>query len=238
MRSTSILVVDHLPGARLAFGGIMADIGCRVTMVENGYQAVREVMHQHFDIIFIDVRMPGINGIQTCQEIRKLDSKAAVIMMTADPPEELVKEAIDEGGYTVVPPPFEAERLAALISELLHGKALVLLADDRLSEYSGLKAVLGAKYRAVTARDAAGCLEAVESGRYEIIFFALPPGAGDIELVERIKLSHGKAAVIRLTDCPEEDMVKRALTGGCYACIRKTADMSKILALARKGESE
>jgi two-component system response regulator HydG len=96
MGKTNILVVDDLRSMRLTLGGILEDKGHNVVTVEDGYQAIDAVKKKHFDAIFMDIKMPGINGVQTFREVKKIDPKAAVIMMTAYSVEDLVKEALEE----------------------------------------------------------------------------------------------------------------------------------------------
>ena len=97
MSKTNILVVDDIRSMRVTLGGILEDKGHNVVMVENGYQAIEAVKKTLFDVIFIDIKMPGINGVQTFREIKKIDRKAVVIMMTAYAVEDLRKEALEEG---------------------------------------------------------------------------------------------------------------------------------------------
>ncbi|MFQ6122336.1 MAG: response regulator, partial [Dehalococcoidales bacterium] len=64
-RKTNVLVVDDLQSIRLTLGGILEDEGYNVVTAENGYQAIEAVKKTHFDVIFMDIKMPGINGVQT-----------------------------------------------------------------------------------------------------------------------------------------------------------------------------
>ena len=119
MAKTNILVVDDLRSIRLNLGGILEDEGHNVVTVGNGYQAIEAVKKTHFDVVFMDIKMPGINGVQTFREIKKIDPKAAVIMMTAYSVEDLVREALEEGAYAILYKPFDIDRIIALIEDLL-----------------------------------------------------------------------------------------------------------------------
>src|SRR4030043_1636697 len=130
MSKTNILVVDDLRSMRLTLGGILEDKGHEVVTVENGYQAIEAVKKAHFDAIFMDIKMPGINGVQTFREIKKIDPRAAVVMMTAYSVEDLVKEAMEEGAYTIVYKPFDIDKIIALIKQLLLKGILILVVND------------------------------------------------------------------------------------------------------------
>jgi two-component system response regulator HydG len=116
---TNILVVDDLKSIRLTLSGLLGDEGYNVVMAEDGYQAIDIAKQAHFDFIFMDIKMPGINGVQTFREIKKINPEAVVIMMTAYSVEDLVREALGEGAYGVVYKPFDIEKIVGMIDSAL-----------------------------------------------------------------------------------------------------------------------
>ena len=134
LHAMSILVVDDLRNIRLTLSGILEDEGHQVATVEDGYQAINAVAEAHYDIIFMDIKMPGINGVQAFREIKKISPDTVVIMMTAYSVEDLVKEALEEGAYAVIYKPFEIEKIISIIQDLLKEKVLILLVDDQMPE--------------------------------------------------------------------------------------------------------
>jgi len=233
MEKINILVVDDLRSIRLTLGGILEDKGHNVVTVENGYEAIEATRETHFDVVFMDIKMPGINGVQTYREIKKIDPKAAVIMMTAYSVEDLVKEAMEEGAYAIVYKPFDIDRIIAIIGELLHGKILILVVDDQFGDRETLKGILEDKgYRVATARDGAEAIEMVKSRHYDIIFLDVRlPDMNGVETFEQVKKIDPEATVIMMTGYTEEDLVKRAITQGAYTCIYKPFDMEKVIGL-------
>jgi two-component system response regulator HydG len=230
MGKTNILVVDDLRSIRLALGGILEEKGYNVATAENGYQAIEAVRKAHFDVIFMDIKMPGINGVQTFREVKKIDSKAVVIMMTAYSVEELVKEALEEGAYAIVYKPFDIDKIVAIIEEVLN-YVLILVIDEQLADGERLKRILEDKgYRVATARNGSEAVEMVKSRHYDIIFLdaRLPDMAG-IETFERVKQTDPQATVIMMTNSTGEDLVKQAVSRGVYACIYKPFDAEKVI---------
>jgi DNA-binding NtrC family response regulator len=232
MGKTNILVVDDLRSIRLTLGGILEDKGHNVVTAENGYQAIEEVRKTRFDIIFMDIKMPGINGVQTFREVKKIDPKAVVIMMTAYSVEELVKEALEEGAYAVVYKPFDIDKIVAIIEDVLND-VLILVVDEQFAERERLKKILEDRgYRVATARNGAEAIEMVKSRHYDIIFLdARLADIDGVETFERVKQIDPKATVIMMTNSTEEDLVKRAVSQGAYACIYKPFDVEKAIAL-------
>ena len=233
MAETNILVVDDLRNIRLTLGGILEDKGHNVVTVENGYQAIEAVRETHFDVIFMDIKMPGINGVQTFREVKKIDPKAAVIMMTAYSVEDLVKEALEEGAYTIVYKPFDIDKIISLIDELLCEKTLILVVDDQFGDRETLKVILEDKgYRVATARDGTEAIEMVKERHYDIIFLDVRlPDMNGVETFEKVKEIDSEVVVIMMTGYTEEDLVKRAVSGGAYTCIYKPFDMEKVMEL-------
>jgi DNA-binding NtrC family response regulator len=115
----NILVVDDLKSIRLTLGGILEDEGYNVVMAENGYQAIEAAKQTPFDLIFMDIKMPGINGVQTFREIKRINPEVVVIMMTAYSVEDLVTEALEEGAYAVVYKPFDIESIVSIIESAI-----------------------------------------------------------------------------------------------------------------------
>ena len=110
-----ILVVDDQRGIRLTLSAIMEGQGYDVTQVEDGYQAIEAVTNTAFDLVFLDIKMPGINGVQSYREIKKLSPGSAVVMMTGFSVEDLVREALEEGANSVIYKPFQVEKVLRLV---------------------------------------------------------------------------------------------------------------------------
>ena len=229
---TSILVVDDLKSIRLTLGGILEDEGHNVVLAENGYQAIEEVKQTPFDLIFIDIRMPGINGVQTFREIKKINPKAVVIMMTAYSVEDLIKEALEEGAYAVVYKPFDIEKIVSIIESALR-KTLILIVDDSFADGETLKAILEERgYSVVTVSTGAEALVRVREKRFDIIFLDVRlPNMDGVELFEQVKAVDPEVAVIMMTGYSEEELVQKAISQGAYTCIYKPFDINRILTL-------
>ena len=110
-----ILVVDDQRGIRLTLSAIIEHQGYEVTEAEDGYQAIEAVTNNAFDLVFLDIKMPGINGVQSFREIKKISPGSAVVMMTGFSVEDLVSEALEEGARTVIYKPFQVDKVLSLV---------------------------------------------------------------------------------------------------------------------------
>ena len=77
----AILIVDDEPGVRSALGEVLRDEGYTVEAVESGEACLERLVEQEFDVVLLDVWMPGIDGLETLQRLRerKVDSQVVVI---------------------------------------------------------------------------------------------------------------------------------------------------------------
>jgi len=74
-----------------------------------------------FDVILMDIKMPGMNGVETLKEIKMIRPDVTVVMMTAYAVEDLIKEAQREGAYGVLHKPLDVEKMIGLIEGLREG---------------------------------------------------------------------------------------------------------------------
>ena len=112
---TNVLIVDDDKGIRFTLEGIIDDEGYMVRGAEDGYQAIELVKEIDFQWVFMDIRMPGINGVETYLEIKKISPNSRVVMMTGFSVEELVTQALEEGVFAVLYKPLPVEQVLDIL---------------------------------------------------------------------------------------------------------------------------
>ncbi len=112
---TNVLLVDDDDGIRFTLEGIIEDEGYSVCGAEDGYQAIELVKQIDFHWVFMDIRMPGLNGVETYLEIKKISPSSKVVMMTGFSVEALVDKALEEGVYAVLYKPLPVEQLLDIL---------------------------------------------------------------------------------------------------------------------------
>ncbi len=113
-----ILVVDDNVGMCKTMSLVLRRKGYAVTTAKDGPEAIEKVKGESFDMIFMDIRMPVMNGVETYKSIKKLRPETAVVMMTAYAVADLVEEALQEGAYGVIYKPLDIENAIALIEKV------------------------------------------------------------------------------------------------------------------------
>ncbi len=125
MRALKILIVDDDVDNANSLGELFEYEGHEAKVVYSGAQAIHSYLSEDFDLGFIDVMMPGMNGIESFMEIRKLKPKAKVFMMSAFSVEDLLKQAITGGLSKLLMRPLQGRAIAQILEDLRpHGLAV------------------------------------------------------------------------------------------------------------------
>lgn len=112
-----ILVADDDPIIRKLLSEVLTSDGHQVTVAENGLQALQEAQKQPFRLVFMDVHMPVMNGLETLISIRNLHPEVAVAMMDSYP-DQLARQAESKGAMTCIHKPFDLNEVRKVIEEV------------------------------------------------------------------------------------------------------------------------
>jgi two-component system chemotaxis response regulator CheY len=114
-----VLIVDDAAFMRMSIKMMLERGGFEVVgEAENGLEGVRLYKELNPDIVTLDITMPEMDGITALKEIKKYDSKASVIMVSAMGQEILVKEAILNGAKSFIVKPFKEELIVSTLKKL------------------------------------------------------------------------------------------------------------------------
>lgn len=114
-----LLIVDDQVGIRRLLFEAFHEEGYEVELAASGLEALEKVKAALPDLILMDMKMPGMNGIETLHEVRKIDSSVAVIMMTAYGELEIVAEAVKFGIKEYITKPFDIIELRDLVKRTI-----------------------------------------------------------------------------------------------------------------------
>ena len=112
----AVLVVDDEVNVRTSLAYILEDAGYEVVAAKDGLEALNMAAERHYGFIIIDVRMPGMDGVATLEEIKKIDPLVKVILLSGYDLLETAKKMVEVGGYTLVTKPVDPEYLLGLIN--------------------------------------------------------------------------------------------------------------------------
>jgi DNA-binding NtrC family response regulator len=83
MEAINILLVDDEEHIRLLFKEELEEEGYTIELASNGFDALEKMKNRRFDLVVLDIKMPGMDGIQTLNEIKKVDKDQHVILCSA-----------------------------------------------------------------------------------------------------------------------------------------------------------
>ena len=112
-----ILVVDDDPIIRKLLLEVLTNDGHQVTVAKNGLEGLNLARRQPFQLVFMDVHMPIMNGLEALISIRNLYPEMAVAMMDSYP-DQLVREAESRGALTCMHKPFDLNEIREVIEEV------------------------------------------------------------------------------------------------------------------------
>ena len=113
--TSQVLVVDDEIAVRQGIAQALSRLGLEVKLAQDGREALEIMARQPFGIVFLDIRMPGMDGMEVLKRIRRDYPDTAVIMITAFPAIENAVESIKSGALDYLVKPFRLEALESLV---------------------------------------------------------------------------------------------------------------------------
>jgi two-component system, NtrC family, nitrogen regulation response regulator NtrX len=120
----SLLIVDDEPSILQSLGGLLSDEGFGVTTALNGYEALKIIEAESPDLVLLDIWMPGIDGIETLQEIKNENPNIQVIIITGHGTIETAVKATKLGAYDLIEKPLSIDKVIVAINNALNFRRL------------------------------------------------------------------------------------------------------------------
>jgi DNA-binding NtrC family response regulator len=235
-----ILIVDDNISLCKTMSFVLGRKGFDVDTAKDGLEAIAKVNERPFDMIFMDIKMPLMNGVETYRRIKEIRPEAVVMMMTAYAVEELVQEALDEGAYGIIYKPLDIEKMVALLemkTEDEEGTLILVVDDDPEACITFKNIILKGGYKVGTAYTGEEAIAMAKEKSYDIIFIDMKlPTINGLETYLTIKEVNPEAVAIMMTGYRQEvtDLVKEALNNNAYTCLYKPLDMPDVLRLVNQ----
>lgn len=113
--SKRILVVDDDPDIRQVLRDRLASYGYGVATASDGGEALDALRQEPYDGMFLDIRMPGVDGLEVLHHVRNRHPWMTVVMMTASVAQESAKRAMREGAQAFLRKPFDAAQIKQVV---------------------------------------------------------------------------------------------------------------------------
>jgi two-component system KDP operon response regulator KdpE len=158
MSAGNILVVDDDPQIRRVLRIMLTGQGYVIDDAKCGEAALEKIRRRRFDLVLLDVRMPGLGGLETCRAIRER-SEVAIIMLTVRDRDVDKMEALDAGADDYVAKPFKSVELSARIRAALrrtpwmHGPAGHLMLGGTAVDFDTRQVTLRGRHTRLTPKE-------------------------------------------------------------------------------------
>ena len=119
MANEHILIVDDEPAIQSSLRGVLEDEGYRVTAVGSGVEAIGVVGDETPDVVFLDIWMPGLDGLDTLAEIKRVRPESAVVMISGHGTIETAVKATRLGAYDFIEKPLSLDKTLVTVTRAL-----------------------------------------------------------------------------------------------------------------------
>src|SRR5262245_48368291 len=138
MDQPRVLIVDDEPSVRESLRLILKD-RATVTLADCGEAALTNLEQQPFDVVLLDILMPGLDGLEVLERLRARSASPQVIMLTATKTVKTAVRAMRLGAFDYVTKPFDVDELLIIVERAVQSSAL-------MHEVSALRTEVGQRY--------------------------------------------------------------------------------------------
>jgi two-component system response regulator HydG len=230
-----ILIVDDDESMNKTMSLVLKRKGHDVSSCHNGPDAIEEVRNHPFDIIFMDIKMPVMDGVETFEKIKKIRPDAVVMMMTAYAVEDLIQKALREGAYGIIYKPLDIEKTLAEIEEVKRKNKgmFIMVVDDDPGITSSLRAILENKgHRVGIASNGEQALKMAQEKLFDTIFIDMKlPTMNGLQTYLAIKKINPGVIAVMITGYRQEmsELIDSASKESAYSVLYKPFDMESLL---------
>jgi two-component system, NtrC family, response regulator HydG len=230
-----ILIVDDDESMNKTMSLVLKRKGYDVAISYNGPDAIEKVRSQPFDIIFMDIKMPVMDGVETFEKIKKIRPDAIVMMMTAYAVEDLIQKALREGAYGIIYKPLDIEKTLAAIEDVQKKNEgmLIMVVDDDPGTTSSLRVIMENKgHRVGIASTGEQAQKMAQEKVHDIIFIDMKlPTINGLQTYLAIKKINPQLIAVMITAYRQEmaSLIDTATKESAYSVLYKPFDMESLL---------
>jgi two-component system nitrogen regulation response regulator NtrX len=208
----SILIVDDEPGVRSALGGVLRDEGYEVDAVDSGEACLERLARQTYDVVVLDIWLPGMDGLATLARMRERQIDVQVVIISGHGNIESAVRAIKMGAFDFVEKPLTLEKTVLVVRNALRQRSLEVENRALRARVGAQHTMVGESYAMAKLREQVA-MAAPTNGR--VLIFG-ENGTGK-ELVARNihQLSRRRAGAFVEVNCAAipEDLIESELFG-------------------------
>lgn len=221
---TKVLVVDDDRRMVKTISDILTVKGHEAIAAYTGEEAVEKVKSDNPDCVLMDIRMPGMDGIEVLKTIKAISPGLPVVLMSAYATEAQAEEARQAGAYAVINKPLDVQAVLSFLS-LLKKEDSLLIVDDDPDFCRTLRNILESRgYRVEIEGDPGKVLVHMEKNYKLLVVLDVKIGGTDgLDVLKSIRAKYPTKPVVLVTGYKEEmgDIIEKGMKVGAYTCLYK-----------------
>ena len=187
MQPIRVFIVDDDKDFAESLSIALEGSGCDVELAYSGEEAIKIFEEKDFDIAFMDVKLPGKNGVESFMEIKKIKPDIKVVMMTGYSVAQLLDQALENGAWGVLTKPINMKKLLGML-ERIGGKGILIVDDDPDFIASIQDLLSNCGYRIFIATNGEDAIQSIHSKNIDILILDLRmPVLNGLETYLRLK---------------------------------------------------
>lgn len=147
MSINNILVADDEESMRWVLSKALRKKGFQVDLAKDGDEALRQIKMHNYDLAILDIKMPGLSGLELLDRVRELKSDLLVVIMTAEASMKNAVEAMKRGAYDYLTKPFDLDVIDAIVEKVNRAREMTtqvtLLKEELKDRYQLEKTIIG-----------------------------------------------------------------------------------------------
>lgn len=232
----SILIVDDEINFAHSIVKILKLKKFDVSQANNGLEAVELIKKERYDIIFLDIRMPRMNGVEAFKRIKAVSPKTLVVLMTAYTKDELIKEALNQGVLKVLFKPFDIKEMISIINNytLFKNNCFLIVDDNQSFANSFRKNLEKLNYKCQIAYNGKQAIELINKNNFNIVFMDIKlPDLNGVDLLLKLMDIKKDIFVVMITAYRDENgmpnQIQQALDNNAFSCLFKPFEFSQVV---------
>lgn len=243
--SYKILIVDDDQLNREVLARRFIQEGFETGTAEGGQRALERIAFQQFDLILLDVDMPGMDGIETLKQIRSQDQWSAIpiVMLSANDKKEVIKKCLALGANDYLVKPFvmklarnRIERCLALLNKAVEedspppgvGYRLLVVDDNELNRRLLKRQLEKRGHTVLEAEDGSRALTLINEDNFDLVLLDINmPGISGIEVLKRVRNNPKtkKLSIVIVTAAEDTDTMLNCIQHGADDYVSKPLDI-------------
>ena len=232
-----LLIVDDEPDTCANLSDIFVDLGYEVDVAFDGPAALAKFENKAYDVAILDLKMPGMDGLELYRHIRQLSAGTVAIVVTAYANSGTAASVLDSGAWKILSKPVDVLQLMGLVEQALNEPLILVVDDDQDLCASLWDTLRDRRYRVCLTNNLEDATGRLKLREYNVVLIDMKlPECDGSQILGKVRQMNPDARTILITGYRDEMelRVQEALGNGADAVCYKPFQMDNLLNTIRQ----